>query len=224
MFNLLKSVLIHNHWQNRSFLMLEKSLMPVAQWAGAACFFNPRDHLHSQSLCLDSSTPCFGSVTAAFLGQSQPYFLIPITVIKAYILDQTTALTSVPAITVPVLDYKVKMAADSSGLHWVLSQLSWLRLPLGRGQPAATFMYLSPQLWAVDGGWHYSQQPGRVQQLLGRETASSQQLCLFTGKWVSGVLTHTLTQLIMSAGSDYDGLINALAVPVAQGEVVLLYL
>lgn len=41
---------------------------------------------------------------------------------------------------------------------------------------------------------------------------------------MSGVLTHTLTQLIMSAGSDYDGLINALAVPVAQGEVVLLYL
>lgn len=49
MFNLLKSVLIHNHWQNRSFLMLEKSLVPVAQWAGAACFFSPREHLHSHS-------------------------------------------------------------------------------------------------------------------------------------------------------------------------------
>lgn len=223
MFNLLKSVLIHNHWQNRSFLMLEKSLMPVAQWAGAACFFSPRDHLHSHSPLPGRIHPLFWISYCCFLGQSQPYFLIPITVIKAYILDQTTALPSVPAITVPVLDHKVKMAADSSGLHWVLSQLSWLRLPLRPGQPAATFMYLSLQLWGVDGGWHYSQQPGRVQQLLGRETASSQQLCLFTGNECQEC-SHTLTQLIMSAGSDYNRLINALAVPVAQGEVVLLYL
>lgn len=162
MFNLLKSVLIHNHWQNRSFLMLEKSLVPVAQWAGAACFFSPRDHLHSHSPLPGLIHPLFWISYCCFFRPITTLPLNTITVIEAYILDQTTALPSVPAITVPVLDYKVETAADSSGRHWVLSHLSWLRLPLGPGQPAATFMYLSPQLWGVHGGWHCSQQPGRV--------------------------------------------------------------
>lgn len=115
--------------------MLEKSLVPVAQWAGAACFFSPRDHLHSHSPLPGLIHPLFWISYCCFLRPVTPYLLIPITVIEAYILDQTTVLPSVPAITVPVLDYKVKMAADSSGLHQVLSQLSWLRLPLGAGQP-----------------------------------------------------------------------------------------
>lgn len=120
--------------------------MPGAQAAGAACFFSPRAVYTATASCSDSFTPFWISHCCLFIKGS----------------GSVPALPSVPAISLCApLPSGNGCRFIWTSLHLamancqVLFQLSWLRLPLGPGQPAATLPYLSWHLWGVLGDWHW---------------------------------------------------------------------